>query len=125
MPRSFSPVFALFFALLLACSATGALAARTLHTKTAPKAVPAVAAAQDTHIEGVRFVRLKNGLGVLVKEDDRFPLAHVRMLVHAGSAYETPAQAGISHQLEHMVSRALATWVRARPPGAWRRREAA
>lgn len=103
MHRSFSPVFALLSALLLACSATGALAARTLHTKSAPKAAPAIAAAQNTHIDGVRFVRLKNGLGVLVKEDGRFPLAHVRMLVHAGSAYETPAQAGISHQLEHMV----------------------
>jgi len=57
----------------------------------------------DSAIEGVTYVRLKNGLGVLVKEDDRFPLAHIRMLVHAGSAYETRAQAGISHVLEHMV----------------------
>jgi len=57
----------------------------------------------DSHIDGVTFIRLKNGLQVLVKEDDRFPLAHIRMFVHAGSAYETRAQAGISHVLEHMV----------------------
>jgi len=57
----------------------------------------------DSHIDGVTFVRLKNGLQVLVKEDNRFPLAHIRMFVHAGSAYETRDQAGISHVLEHMV----------------------
>nr|WP_272700151.1 pitrilysin family protein [Desulfovibrio sp. Fe33] len=51
-----------------------------------------------THI-----VKLKNGLTVLIKEDDRFPLVNVRLYVHAGSAYETPEIAGISHLLEHMV----------------------
>lgn len=49
------------------------------------------------------IVRLKNGLTVLIKEDDRFPLVNVRLYVHAGSAYETPEIAGISHLLEHMV----------------------
>lgn len=74
--------------------------------KPAPNAAPAASldqAGTDTRVEGVRFLKLKNGLSVLVKEDDRFPLVHVRMLVHAGSAYETPPQAGISHVLEHMV----------------------
>lgn len=102
----FAPFLALVLGLLLACSATGALAAKATPKNAAPKGTAVAMAApapQDTHIEGVRFVRLKNGLGVLVKEDNRFPLAHVRMLVHAGSAYETPAQAGISHLLEHMV----------------------
>jgi zinc protease len=46
---------------------------------------------------------LPNGLTVLVHEDDRFPLAAVRLLVRAGSAHEQPGQAGISHLLEHMV----------------------
>ncbi|HKI81599.1 MAG TPA: pitrilysin family protein, partial [Pseudodesulfovibrio sp.] len=49
------------------------------------------------------IVKLKNGLTVLIKEDDRFPLVNVRLYVHAGSAYETPDIAGISHLLEHMV----------------------
>ncbi|NDV18994.1 insulinase family protein [Pseudodesulfovibrio sp. JC047] len=49
------------------------------------------------------LVKLKNGLTVLIKEDTRFPLVNVRLYVHAGSAYETPEIAGISHQLEHMV----------------------
>ena len=47
--------------------------------------------------------RLPNGLTVLVKKDDRFPLVSLRLYVHAGSSYETPEQAGISHVLEHMV----------------------
>ncbi len=49
------------------------------------------------------IVKLKNGLTILIKEDDRFPLVNVRLYVHAGSAYETPKIAGISHLLEHMV----------------------
>ncbi|WP_319543617.1 pitrilysin family protein [uncultured Pseudodesulfovibrio sp.] len=55
-------------------------------------------AQDDTNI-----IKLKNGLTVLIKEDNRFPLVNVRLYVHAGSAYETPEIAGISHQLEHMV----------------------
>lgn len=47
--------------------------------------------------------RLPNGLTVLVREDDRFPLVSLRLYVHAGSAYERPSEAGISHLLEHMV----------------------
>lgn len=57
--------------------------------------------------------RLENGLTVLIKEDDRFPLVNVRLYVHAGSAYEDPAQAGISHLLEHMVFKGSAN----RAPG--------
>ena len=52
---------------------------------------------------GAHVTRLPNGLTVLVLEDKRFPLASVRLYVHAGSAYETSKQAGISHLLEHMV----------------------
>lgn len=50
-----------------------------------------------------RVFVLQNGMTVAVLEDDRFPLASVRLYVHAGSAYETPEQAGLSHLLEHMV----------------------
>ena len=55
-------------------------------------------ASGETHV-----IRLKNGLTVLIKEDDRFPLVNARLYVHAGSGYESPDQAGISHLLEHMV----------------------
>ena len=66
----------------------------------APAPLPSLAESGpgNTHI-----VKLKNGLTVLIKEDDRFPLVNVRLYVHAGSAYETPEIAGISHLLEHMV----------------------
>jgi zinc protease len=47
--------------------------------------------------------KLPNGLTVLIQEDERFPLASLRLFVRAGSAYETADQAGISHLLEHMV----------------------
>jgi zinc protease len=47
--------------------------------------------------------RLANGLTVIIHEDRRFPLVSMRLYVHAGSAYETPQEAGISHLLEHMV----------------------
>ena len=47
--------------------------------------------------------RLPNGLTVLIRQDLRFPLVSLRLYVHAGSSYESPEQAGISHMLEHMV----------------------
>ncbi len=50
-----------------------------------------------------QVTRLPNGLSVLILKDTRFPLVSTRLYVHAGSAYETPDQAGISHVLEHMV----------------------
>ena len=49
------------------------------------------------------LTRLPGGLTVLVMRDERFPLVATRLYVHAGSAYETPGDAGISHVLEHMV----------------------
>ncbi|MDR3175591.1 MAG: insulinase family protein [Desulfovibrio sp.] len=49
------------------------------------------------------FRRLSNGLALLVLPDSRFPLVSMRLYVHAGSAYERPEEAGISHMLEHMV----------------------
>lgn len=50
-----------------------------------------------------RLFKLSNGLTVLLKKDNRFPLVSVRLFVHAGSVYETEAESGISHVLEHMV----------------------
>lgn len=57
---------------------------------------PALAAEAVTY-------RLSNGLTVILLDDKRFPLVSMRLYVHAGSAYETPKEAGISHLLEHMV----------------------
>ena len=54
-------------------------------------------------VTGVQTYRLENGLTVLVKEDERFPLVAVRLFVKAGSAWEKPEEAGMSHLLEHMV----------------------
>ncbi|MFW6324334.1 MAG: M16 family metallopeptidase, partial [Desulfovibrionales bacterium] len=51
---------------------------------------------------------LQNGMPVLVQEDSRFPLVSIRLYVHAGSAYEEPQEAGISHILEHMVFKGTA-----------------
>ena len=54
-------------------------------------------------VSGVQTYRLENGLTVLVKEDERFPLVAVRLFVKAGSAWEKPEEAGMIHLLEHMV----------------------
>ncbi len=59
--------------------------------------------------EGPHVIKLRNGMSLLIKEDNRFPLVNVRLFVHAGSAYEDPAQAGISHLLEHMVFKGTKT----------------
>lgn len=53
--------------------------------------------------EKTRLTRLSNGMSVLILPDKRFPLVSLRLYVHAGSAYETPKEAGLSHFLEHMV----------------------
>lgn len=54
-------------------------------------------------VSDVQTFRLENGLTVLVREDARFPLVSVRLFVKAGSAWEKPEEAGMSHLLEHMV----------------------
>ncbi|BFR48679.1 pitrilysin family protein [Nitratidesulfovibrio sp. HK-II] len=61
-----------------------------------------------------QLTRLSNGLTVLIQPDERFPLASLRLYVHAGSTYETPREAGISHVLEHMVFKGTEN----RPKGA-------
>ncbi|MGE4296553.1 MAG: M16 family metallopeptidase [Desulfovibrionaceae bacterium] len=91
--------FRLFFA-TLAAFAAGVLL----------MSAPAMAATQDGP---TTLTTLPNGLTVLVQRDQRFPLASIRLYVHAGSAYETDDQAGISHLLEHMVFKGTAT----RAPG--------
>lgn len=61
------------------------------------------AAAPVNAAENEILTRLPNGLLVYIFRDSRFPLACSRLYVKAGSATEDPAQAGISHVLEHMV----------------------
>ncbi|WP_291319007.1 pitrilysin family protein [Desulfonatronospira sp.] len=46
---------------------------------------------------------LKNGMRVVVDEDNRFPLVSMRLYVRAGSSMENPGQEGMSHFLEHMA----------------------
>lgn len=47
--------------------------------------------------------QLKNGLTVLLAESGKSPVLSVQMWVRTGSADESPAQAGISHFIEHLV----------------------
>lgn len=102
-----APALATILALLLSASilAASALAAPKKPALRALPAKPVAATVLPAEAPGAgnTLVRLKNGMSVLVREDDRFPLVNIRILVHAGSAFETPAQAGISHVLEHMV----------------------
>jgi zinc protease len=75
----------------------------TLVMATAMAAAPSPARAAEP-----RLARLPNGLNVLIQPDTRFPLVSLRLYVHAGSAFETAKQAGISHLLEHMVFKGTA-----------------
>lgn len=65
--------------------------------------MPTAATAATPTAPAPQLTRLSNGLTVLIQPDERFPLASLRLYVHAGSTYETPREAGISHVLEHMV----------------------
>ncbi|MDR2162086.1 MAG: insulinase family protein [Desulfovibrio sp.] len=65
-------------------------------------------AGADPAADGPLVTRLANGLTVVVKKDDRFPLVSLRLYVHAGSSYESDEDAGISHLLEHMVFKGTA-----------------
>jgi zinc protease len=59
--------------------------------------------------EGAKRFVLKNGLTVILKEDHSAPVAAVQVWVKTGSANETPAEAGITHQIEHMIFKGTAT----------------
>ena len=66
------------------------------------------AAPRGVWAEDVKLTELANGFQVLTMEDTRFPLVALRLYVHAGSSYEHPEEAGISHLLEHMVFKGTA-----------------
>ncbi len=58
----------------------------------------------ETHAKSYPDVKkLKNGMTVLVVEDDRFPIVSTRMYVKAGSVNESETTYGIAHLIEHMA----------------------
>ena len=52
--------------------------------------------------------RLPNGMSVIVEEVDSAPVVAIQMWVRVGSAYETEAEAGLSHVFEHMLFKGTA-----------------
>jgi zinc protease len=90
--------------ILMTLTLTLPLAASAARATDAPAPTTAIAAPAAAPALTV----LENGLSVLTWPDDRFPLASVRLYVHAGSSYEDPKQAGVSHLLEHMVFKGTA-----------------
>ncbi len=55
-------------------------------------------------VEGIAEYRLKkNGLTVLVKEDNTAPVATVTVTYRAGSSHEVLGHTGVAHMLEHMM----------------------
>ena len=101
-----------FFVFGLACLIS-LLLGGVPETSASAKDVSMPAPLNNAQFSDLTVTRLPNGLTVAVKKDSRFPLASLRLYVHAGSAYEIPEQAGISHQLEHMVFKGTTT----RPKG--------
>ena len=53
----------------------------------------------------LRVETLDNGLSVVVAPQPQLHRAHVAMYVRVGSRFETPAENGLSHFLEHMLYR--------------------
>jgi zinc protease len=54
-------------------------------------------------ISPISQFRLKNGLEVVLSEDDALPLVSVVMAYHAGSINEEPGKAGLSYLLENIM----------------------
>ena len=52
---------------------------------------------------GIKRVKLKNGLSVLLIENHKAPVVSVQMWVKTGSADEGKGEEGISHFIEHLV----------------------
>ena len=63
-------------------------------------ALPHLSWANDVH-----EYHLKNGLGLLVKEDHRAPVVIAEIWYKVGGSYEPRGITGISHALEHMMFR--------------------
>lgn len=53
--------------------------------------------------------RLDNGLGIVVQRLDRAPVVAIQVWVKAGSRLETPAEKGLTHQIEHMIFKGTPT----------------
>lgn len=53
--------------------------------------------------EETKFIKLNNGLTVILEQNHSVPIVSVNIGVGVGSAWEAPYEAGLSHLLEHMV----------------------
>jgi len=53
----------------------------------------------------VEFKKLKNGIKVLIVPNRHFSSVVIRLYALTGSVYETPANRGSSHLVEHLISR--------------------
>jgi zinc protease len=62
--------------------------------------------AQQKIPENFHLKKLKNGLEVLVIEDNSVPLATIEICVHNGAYTESPEYDGLSHLYEHMFFKA-------------------
>lgn len=54
--------------------------------------------------------KLKNGLTVILKQHKRAPIVSIQMGVRVGSVYESNAEAGLCHLIEHMVFKGTPTY---------------
>src|SRR3990167_773965 len=53
--------------------------------------------------EKIERYQLKNGLIILLEENDAAPVVSIQVGLKIGSVWERPHQGGLSHLLEHMV----------------------
>ncbi|MGB1009508.1 MAG: M16 family metallopeptidase [Thiolinea sp.] len=64
----------------------------------------------ETQKAEVHEYELSNGLRVLVKQDNRAPIAVVQLWYKVGSSYEHSGITGVSHVLEHMMFKGTETY---------------
>lgn len=56
-----------------------------------------------TEVEGIREIRLANGLQLLLAPDDSKPTTTVNLTYHVGSRHENYGETGMAHLLEHLI----------------------
>src|ERR1017187_3886807 len=61
-----------------------------------------------SHAAGYSVSTMGNGLTVIIAEDHNTDLVGIDVWVKAGSGYETPANNGVSHFIEHLIFGATA-----------------
>lgn len=99
--KSAHPFGRLRAAVVVSGLALAALCASSVHAAPPAKLPPGMQAV--TEVEGIREIRLANGLQLLLAPDDSKPTTTVNLTYHVGSRHENYGETGMAHLLEHLI----------------------